>query len=162
MQEPLKPGIAKYIIQNSDYPELAVLALPAARKYASIAPSSAHAQHMTSHIFTRLGLWDECIRSNLISTSSARCYAENAAIKGHWDEELHGMDYLVYAYLQKGEVDLAKEQWDYLKTINEVYPENFKVAYAFASIPVRYLLENNMWKDAARLQIHPTAFLLGT
>jgi tetratricopeptide (TPR) repeat protein len=159
--EPNHPGIVHYIIHTYDYPGLAELALPAARKYASIAPSSAHAQHMPSHIFTRLGLWDECIRSNLISTSSARCYAENAAIKGHWDEELHGIDYLVYAYLQKGEVDLAKEQWDYLKTINEVYPENFKVAYAFAAIPARYLLENKMWRDAARLDIHPTAFPWG-
>ena len=120
--EPNHPGIVHYIIHSYDYPELAALALPAARKYASIAPSSAHAQHMPSHIFTRLGLWDECINSNLASTSSAKCYAENAGIKGHWDEELHGMDYLVYAYLQKGENNLAKEQCDYLKTIHEVYP----------------------------------------
>ncbi|HSF45452.1 MAG TPA: hypothetical protein VLA58_05555, partial [Chitinophagaceae bacterium] len=97
------PGIVHYIIHTYDYPGLASLALPAARKYASIAPSSAHAQHMPSHIFIRLGLWDESIRSNLASTASAKCYAENAGIKGHWDEELHGMDYLVYAYLQKAE-----------------------------------------------------------
>jgi tetratricopeptide (TPR) repeat protein len=156
--EPSHPGIVHYIIHTYDYPGLAELALPAARKYASIAPASAHAQHMPSHIFIRLGLWDESIKSNLISTSSAKCYAENAAIKGHWDEELHGMDYLVYAYLQKAENKLAKEQWDYLKTINDVYPANFKVAYAFAAIPARYLLENKMWKDAANLEIHPAAF----
>jgi len=113
---------------------------------------------MPSHIFTRLGLWDESIKSNLVSTSSAKCYAENAAIKGHWDEELHGMDYLVYAYLQKADIDLAKKQYDYLKTINEVYPVDFKVAYAFAAIPARYLLENKMWKDAANLEIYPVAF----
>ena len=107
-QEPLHPGIAHYIIHNYDYPELAELALPAAKKYAAIAPASAHAQHMPSHIFTRLGLWDECIQSNLVSVSSAQCYAEKAKIKGHWDEELHGLDYLVYAYLQKKEDSLAK------------------------------------------------------
>ncbi len=101
--EPEHPGIVHYIIHTYDYPSLAELALPAARKYASIAPASAHAQHMPSHIFTRLGLWDESINSNLTSTSSAKCYAVNASIKGHWDEELHGMDYLVYAYLQKSE-----------------------------------------------------------
>lgn len=156
--EPNHPGIVHYIIHTFDYPELAELALPAARKYASIAPASAHAQHMPSHIFTRLGLWDESIKSNLMSTASAKCYAENAAIKGHWDEELHGMDYLVYAYLQKAEVELAKEQLDYLKTIHAVYPVNFKVAYAFAAIPARFLLENKMWKDAANLEIYPIAF----
>ncbi len=156
--EPYHPGIIHYIIHSYDYPELAALALPAARKYASIAPSSAHAQHMPSHIFTRLGLWDECIRSNLVSTSAAKCYAENIGIKGHWDEELHGIDYLVYAYLQKAENTLAKEQCDYLMTIHEVYPVNFKDAYAFAAVPARYLLENKMWKEAARLEIHPINF----
>jgi len=156
--EPNHPGIVHYIIHSYDYPELAALALPAARKYASIAPSSAHAQHMPSHIFTRLGLWDECIRSNLVSTASARCYAENAGIKGHWDEELHGMDYLVYAYLQKGDNKLAKEQYDYLKTIHEVFPVNFKEAYAFAAIPARYVLENKTWKEAAALETHPADF----
>ena len=151
--EPNHPGIVHYIIHSYDYPELAALALPAARKYAAIAPASAHAQHMPSHIFTRLGLWDECIQSNLVSTSSAKCYAENAGIKGHWDEELHGMDYLVYAYLQKGENDLAKKQYDYLKTITVIQPANFKVAYAFAAIPARYYLENKMWKEAAALEM---------
>ncbi len=157
-EEPNHPGIAHYIIHTYDYPGLADLALPAARKYASVAPASAHAQHMPSHIFTRLGLWDESIKSNLMSTSSARCYAENAAIKGHWGDELHAMDYLVYAYLQKGENGLAKEQWDYLKTIHEVYPVDFKAAYAFAAIPARYLLENKLWKEAAALETHPVDF----
>ena len=156
--EPNHPGIAHYIIHTYDYPGLAILALPMARKYASIAPSSSHALHMPSHIFTRLGLWDECINSNLLSTASAKCYAETAGIKGHWDEELHGMDYLVYAYLQKGENVPAKKQLDYLQTINNVYPVDFKVAYAFAAIPSRYLLENKIWNEAANLQIHPANF----
>ncbi|MEP7111502.1 MAG: hypothetical protein ABI760_26140 [Ferruginibacter sp.] len=156
--EPNHPGIVHYIIHTYDYPELASLALPAARKYASIAPSSAHALHMPSHIFTRLGLWDECINSNLASTASAKCYAENTGIKGHWDEELHAMDYLVYAYLQRAENNLAKAQCEYLKTIHDVYPLNFKVAYAFASIPARYVLENKNWKEAARLKVHMADF----
>jgi hypothetical protein len=156
--EPNHPGIVHYIIHSYDYPELAALALPAAKKYASIAPASAHAQHMPSHIFTRLGLWDECIQSNLVSTSSAKCYAENAGINGHWDEELHGMDYLMYAYLQKGENDLAKQQLDYLKTITTVYPVNFKDAYAFAAIPSRYYLENKMWTAAAATETFPADF----
>jgi len=157
-QQPLHPGVAHYIIHNCDFPGIAELALPAAKKYASIAPASAHAQHMPSHIFIRLGLWDESIQSNLVSGSSAKCYAEQAKIKGHWDEELHAMDYLVYAYLQKGRDDLAKGQLDYLQTITQVSPVNFKVAYAFAAIPARYVLERKKWKEAASLQMHPANF----
>ena len=157
-QQPFHPGLAHYIIHNMDYPGLAELALPAARKYAGIAPASAHAQHMPSHIFTRLGLWDECIQSNLVSVSSAKCYAKQAGINGHWDEELHGMDYLVYAYLQEKRYDEAKQQLDYLKTITDVYPVNFKDAYAFAAIPARFALERKDWKMASELQLHPANF----
>ena len=156
--EPSHPGIIHYIIHTYDYPGLAVLALPAAREYARVAASSAHALHMPSHIFTRLGLWDEAISSNLKSTGAAICYAESAGIPGHWDEELHGMDYLVYAYLQKGNNKLAEQQVNYLQTISKVYPANFKVAYAFAAIPSRYLLENRRWKEAAVLQVKPANF----
>jgi tetratricopeptide (TPR) repeat protein len=146
------PGVIHYIIHSYDYPALAALALPAAKKYASVAPSSAHAQHMPSHIFVRLGLWDQSIYSNMAAASIARCYAENAGIKGHWDEELHCMDYLVYSYLQKADNKHAKEQWDYLKTIQVVYPVSPKVIYSFAAIPSRYLLENRMWSEAMALQ----------
>jgi len=157
-KQPLHPGLAHYIIHNYDYPSLAVIALPAARKYAAIAPASAHAQHMPSHIFTRLGYWDESIKSNQVSVSSAKCYAEQAKLKGHWDEELHGLDYLVYAYLQKGADDSAKQQVDYLLSINEVDPITFKTAYAFAASPSRYLLERKMWKEATDLEIHPAVY----
>lgn len=157
-KEPNHPGIIHYIIHTYDYPGLAILGLPAARKYAEVAPSSAHALHMPSHIFTRLGLWDEAIHSNLKSVEAAQCYASSAGIKGHWDEELHGLDYLVYAYLQKGDNKLAEEQLNYLKTINEVSPVNFKDAYAFAAIPSRFVLENKQWGNAAALQLYPTNF----
>lgn len=155
INEPNHPGIAHYLIHNYDYPELAELALPAARKYAAIATASAHAQHMPSHIFTRLGLWDESIQSNLNSIASAQCYAENSGVKGHWDEELHGLDYLIYAYLQKADDEKALEQIRYLKTIKEVFPQNFKVAYSFASMPTRYAIERKDWAAAARLELEP-------
>jgi tetratricopeptide (TPR) repeat protein len=155
---PDHPGVVHYVIHTYDSPALAHLALNAARKYASIAPASAHAQHMPSHIFTRMGYWDESIQSNLASTESAKCYAETAGIKGHWDEELHGLDYLMYAYLQAGECTRAKELLAYYKTIKEVYPDNLKVAYSFASIPSRYVLENRMWKEAAELVIERPGF----
>lgn len=154
-EQPNHPGVVHYLIHTYDTPELAKLGLPAARKYASVAPSSAHALHMPSHIFTRLGLWDECIRSNVASVSSAKCYAEQAGMTGHWDEELHGLDYLVYAYLQKGDNDRAKAQLNYLQTISVVSPTNFKVAYAFAAIPSRYVLENRLWSEAMTLKLHP-------
>jgi hypothetical protein len=157
-KNPNHPGIVHYIIHAFDYPDLAMLALPAARKYAQVAPSSAHALHMPSHIFIRLGLWDESINSNIGSVSSAQCYAQSAGIKGHWDEELHGLDYLMYGYLQKGDNVLAKKQLDYLGTINQVFPEDFKVAYAYAAIPARYTLENRRWKDAAGLSLHHPSF----
>lgn len=156
--KPNHPGIAHYIIHNYDYPELATLGLPAARKYASIAPASAHAQHMPSHIFTRLGLWDESIQSNIASVTAAQCYAEKSGIKGHWDEELHGLDYLVYAYLQKADDEKALRQVQYLQTIKEVFPVNFKDAYSFASMPARYVLERKDWAAAATLQPQPADF----
>ncbi|GAA4380925.1 hypothetical protein [Hymenobacter koreensis] len=151
--EPNHPGIVHYLIHTYDYPELAALGLPAARKYAAVAPSSAHALHMPSHIFTRLGLWNDCIESNLAATASARCYAETAGIKGHWDEELHGLDYLAYAYLQQGNNRQALAQWRYLDTMQRVSPVNFKVAYAFAAVPARYVLENKQWAQAAQLPL---------
>ena len=153
--QPEHPGIIHYLIHTYDSPSMAEKGLAAARKYASVAPSSAHALHMPSHIFTRLGYWDESIVSNKNSVNSAKCYAEAAGIKGHWDEELHGLDYLVYAYLQKGQNDSAKQTWDYLSGFQSVTPTNFKVAYAFAAIPSRYLLENKMWKQASQLAIAP-------
>ncbi len=152
-QQPEHPGIAHYIIHNYDYPELAGLALPTARKYAQIAPSSAHAQHMPSHIFTRLGLWEEAIQSNLKSTASAKCYAESIATDAHWDEELHGMDYLVYAYLQLGDTENAKKQYRYMESFKKIFPVNFKVAYTAAAIPSRLALEIRDWEAAAALAL---------
>lgn len=157
-KRPDHPGIIHYIIHTYDNPDLAEIALPAARKYASVAPASAHAQHMPSHIFTRLGLWDEAISSNIASVNSAKCYAEKAALAGNFDEELHGLDYLMYAYLQKGDKKKAEEQLEYLKSIQKVSAQNLKVAYAYAAIPVRYVLENKTWKDAAALELYPESF----
>lgn len=149
--EPNHPGIIHYLIHTFDYPGIASLALEAARRYAKVAPSSAHALHMPSHIFTRLGLWNECISSNIASVDAARCYAEATGIKGHWDEELHGLDYLVYAYLQKGDNQKAAEQLAWLQKIDKVSPANFKVAYSFAAIPARIAAENKDWQRAAQL-----------
>jgi tetratricopeptide (TPR) repeat protein len=156
--QPDHPGILHYIIHTYDYPGLANLGLEAAKKYANIAPASAHACHMPSHIFTRLGLWNDCIQSNKNSVEAARCYAESSGITGHWDEELHGLDYLMYAYLQKAQNDSATALLKYVLRIDSVYPANFKVAYAFAAIPSRFYLENKNWKEAASLKLYPPQF----
>jgi hypothetical protein len=156
--EPNHPGIAHYLIHNYDYPELADQGLDAARKYAAIAANSAHAQHMPSHIFTRLGLWDESIQSNRSSIEAAKCYAENLGMQGHWDQELHGLDYLIYAYLQQGNDDEAKKQVDYLNTIDSVFPITFVNAYTFAAAPMRYALERKDWKQASALELRPEKF----
>jgi tetratricopeptide (TPR) repeat protein len=156
--QPDHPGIAHYLIHVYDYPELAEMALPAARKYASIAASSAHALHMPSHIFTRLGLWDEAIQSNMNSMTAAKCYAENSGMKGHWDEEIHALDYLVYAYLQQGRDDMAKAQLDYLRSMDLIFPMNNKVAYTSASVPTRYALERHDWPAAVALELQPHNF----
>ena len=155
-REPRHPGVAHYLIHSYDYPALAHLALPAARSYARIAPASAHAQHMPSHIFTRLGLWQEAIRSNLDAKAAAKAYAIRNHMAGAWDEQLHAMDYLAYAYLQSAQDKQAWSVLDELSRIRKAEPENFKVAYAFEAIPARYALERRQWADAAKLPLHPT------
>ena len=156
--EPEHPGVAHYLIHSYDYPPLARLALPAARSYAKIAPASAHARHMPSHIFTRLGLWREVIRSNLDAEAAAKAYAARNRMAGAWDEQLHAMDYLVYAYLQGAQDRKAKGVLDELNAIRRVEPENFKVAYAFTAIPARYALERRRWDEAAALTLRPSDF----
>jgi hypothetical protein len=154
-REPQHPGVTHYLIHSYDYPALAHLALPAARGYAKIAPASAHAQHMPSHIFTRLGLWQEAIRSNLDAKSSAKAHAVRNRLPGAWDEQLHAMDYLAYAYLQGAQDAQARGVLDELNRIRRVDPPNFKVAYASTAIPARYALERRQWAEAAKLSWPP-------
>jgi tetratricopeptide (TPR) repeat protein len=152
-REPRHPGVAHYLIHSYDYPALAQLALPAARSYAKIAPASAHAQHMPSHIFTRLGYWSEAIKSNLDAHSSARAFAVRNHMSGAWDEQLHAMDYLTYAYLQRGQDKRAAGVLDELNKLRTVEPQTFKVAYALTAIPARYALERRQWSESAKLNM---------
>jgi len=151
--EPQHPGVTHYLIHSYDSPELAELALPAARRYAKLAPASSHALHMPSHIFTRLGLWQEDIESNLAAESAAKAFAVRHHMPGVWDEQLHAMDYLVYAYLQGAQDKHAWAVLDELKKIKSVDPQTFKVAYACAAIPARYALERRAWEEAANLTL---------
>lgn len=147
-QEPDHPGVAHYLIHSFDYPALADLALPAARRYAKIAPDSAHAQHMPSHIFTRLGLWDEAISSNRAAEAAARAWGKASGMSGAWDQQLHAMDYLTYAYLQSGRDAEAQAVFTELTAITRATPTP-TTAYAVTSIPARVLLERRQWGDAA-------------
>ena len=154
---PNHPGIAHYIIHNYDSPELAHLALNTARKYAVIAPASAHAQHMPSHIFTRLGLWNESINSNIDSANSAVCYAESVNPNANWVSEIHALDYLVYAYLQMGDNVRAQSEMNKMIEIKEVFPsDHFASAYALIAVPSRLAVENKDWQLATELELPKT------
>jgi tetratricopeptide (TPR) repeat protein len=155
-EAPEHPGVAHYLIHSFDYPELAQLALPAARVYAKLAPGSPHALHMPSHIFTRLGLWDESIASNLASAGKARAYVAKVMPGAAAFDELHAVDYLVYAYLQQGNVDEARKLVERTAAITKIdNPAHFAAAYAVSAAPGRYALERRQWKEAAALTVPP-------
>src|SRR5436190_46519 len=148
------PGITHYLIHSYDYPALAERGLTAAQIYASIAPWVPHALHMPSHIFTRLGMWEESVAANRASAEASRAYAKARQREATESEELHALDYAVYSYLQEGEDDKAKEIVDFAATVRKTNPEmEFTAAYALAAIPARYALERNDWKAAAALAI---------
>lgn len=147
---PEHPGIPHYLIHACDNAELAQRGLPASRAYAKIAPSAPHALHMPSHIFTRLGLWDDSIASNLASSEAARK-------AGDIGEQLHAMDYLVYAYLQSGRDADAAGVIAQLKTMQDLNVGGFKTGYAATAMPVRYVVERGQWAEAAQIAPPPAS-----
>jgi tetratricopeptide (TPR) repeat protein len=150
-QQPNHPGVAHYIIHCYDNPALAEKGLGAARKYATIAPASAHANHMPSHLFTRVGSWDESIQSNLRSADLA-ALAEATSTNGEArDQRLHAMDYLEYAYLQTGQVSEANSILDQMNSLPPLAGLTLTGDYALAAIPARYALELGKWSQAASL-----------
>ncbi len=157
-EQPDHHGIAHYLIHSYDSPQLAILALPAARKYAKIAPASPHALHMPSHIFTRLGLWQESIESNLASAAAAKSQMAKTFPAATSQDQLHAMDYLTYAYLQTCQDEKAKRIVDEGASVSRVDQQVFQAAYAFAAIPARYALERRRWSAAAALQVGPAWF----
>jgi tetratricopeptide (TPR) repeat protein len=147
-RQPQHPGVSHYLIHLYDYPPIAEKGLNAARRYAKIAPAAAHAQHMPSHIFTRVGYWTESIASN---TESARV-AKDA---GDIAEQLHAMDYQVYAYLQLGQDAKAKALIDEMAGVTGLTETYMPGPYAMAISPARYVIERGDWKAAANLQVRP-------
>ncbi len=145
LKYPQHPGITHYLIHAYDNAELAPKGLAAARMYAKIAPSAPHALHMPSHIFTRLGLWPDSIASNLAARKAAH-------EQGDTGEELHAMDYLVYAYLQGGRDSEAAQVLQQLHEMQKLNGADFKIGYAATAIPVRYAVERNQWDEAASIR----------
>lgn len=146
VQQPQHPGLAHYIIHADDNPVLAKLALDAAKHYSQIAPDSPHALHMPSHIFTRLGLWDDSIASNLASAASAH----NQKLAG---DELHALDYLLYAYLQTGRLTEARKLTQQLPVVEPGNAALYAGRYATAAMPARYWIERQQWDAAAALPL---------
>ena len=159
-QEPNHPGIAHYIIHSYDSPQLAELGLPAARAYAKIAPAAPHALHMPSHIFARLGLWQDDIDSNLASIAATRKTA--AMHMGGESHQFHAMDFLEYAYLQSGREADAQRLIDEVKAMPEtkdnMYGSDFDPRTdTLVVFSARYALELHHWSDAASLPLVPGA-----
>lgn len=157
-QQPDHPGVAHYIIHSYDSPQLASQALNAARKYAKIAPAAPHALHMPSHIFIRLGLWEDNVETNIASARAGQENARQSDPTATSFDALHAWDYIVYGYLQTGQDRKAKEIVDQVLGVQKFDRPNLAAAYALAAIPARYTLERRRWNEATALELHPEAF----
>ena len=152
---PGHPGVPHYLIHSYDYADLAPKGLPAARMYAGIAPSVPHALHMPSHIFSRLGLWEEMVEGNRTSYRAAKAELREQTLGIGAYDALHAMDYMVFGQLQQAQDKAAQQVAEEVAAIRKVNVENFVAAYAFASIPSRIALEHNDWAQAAALKLSP-------
>jgi len=150
-KHPDHPGVAHYLIHAYDYPPIADKGLNAAKRYAEIAPSAPHALHMPSHIFTRVGAWQDSVATNRRSTAVA-------LVDKDPDGALHAMDYLVYADLQLARDKDAGSVLQEARGFTGINPNNRGSAYALAAIPARILLERGLWKDAMQLEPRPSKF----
>jgi hypothetical protein len=154
-EQPEHPGIAHYLIHSYDFPPIAPRGLAAARRYASIAPSAPHALHMPSHIFTRLGHWEDSIKTNRASAQAAKDELRQAQLDAGSYNALHAMDYIVYAAMQLARDRDARAIVDEIRGLDKIDSENFAAAFAFAAIPARFALERRQWAEAAALELHP-------
>lgn len=146
-EHPDHPGVAHYLIHTYDYPALAEQGLEAARRYANIAPDATHAQHMPSHIFTRVGKWEDSVASN---TTAAEVDG-GRTLNTH-----HAHDYLVYAHLQMAQDSAAEDVLERTRREAAVV-DHFAAAFAYAAMPARLALETGEWERAAALDLEPSA-----
>src|SRR4051812_19174645 len=146
---PDHPGVAHYLIHSYDAPPIAQQGLNAARRYAGIAPDAPHALHMPSHIFTRVGAWEESVATNLRSAEAARKGGEP-------NEAYHASDYAVYAYLQLGRDRDAKRTMEEVLKVTDYNPGQRTAPYAMAAMQARYAMERGAWQEAMNLQVKPS------
>ena len=156
--QPQHPGVAHYLIHSYDYPPIAKHGLDAARRYSSIAPDAAHALHMPSHIFTRVGAWQESIESNRESARVAREAAHGANAARGLHDVLHALDYMVYAHLQLAQDRQARAVIDEMQQVTGFNPAVRTGPYALAASAARYAIERSDWSAAAELPLRPTRF----
>jgi hypothetical protein len=160
-EQPNHPGAVHYLIHSDDSAQFAQAGLDAAICYAKIAPDVPHALHMPSHIFTRLGMWQESIDSNRAAHAAALAYVRKSlGPEGFDSETVHTMDYLEYAYLQTAQDGPAKTVVDELVSFHQSAGANLPTAYAVAAIPVRFALERRDWQAAASLSAPAIGFPL--
>ena len=148
---PQHPGVTHYLIHLYDYPPLAQKGLGAANRYAKVAPAAPHAQHMPSHIYTRVGYWKESIAANIASVKAAKA---EKAVGGY----LHAQDYMVYAHLQLAQDKQARAVLDEMMQASNFNPKVSGGNYALAAAPARYAVERGDWSTAAQLEVRPNAF----
>ena len=160
VEQPNHPGVAHYLIHSNDYPALAAQGIDAALSFADIAPAAPHALHMPSHIFTRMGYWQESIETNMASANTAKANLPESDRQTTTSESaLHAQDYMMYGYLQLAQDGAAKALLDELNAIETIAAGGgFGAAYALAAIPARFVLERGQWAEAATLAIHPSSF----
>lgn len=152
VEMPNHPGLVHYIIHSYDYPPLAPRAVEAAHRYLEIAPSLPHAVHMSSHIFTQVGMWEASIGANTTSAASAPERGERLGTHAQAQlAEMHALDYLVYAYLQRGEDERAREVVEHIRSLDGLNWADGVVAFNAGAVPVRYAVERRRWEEAASL-----------
>jgi hypothetical protein len=148
---PNHPGVAHYLIHSYDAPPIAAKGLDAARRYAGIAPAAPHALHMPSHIFTRVGAWEDSAATNMRSYESAKKGGEP-------NEAYHASDYTVYAFLQMGRDTDAKRQLEAVQAVSDYSPAVRTAPYALSAMPARYAMERGEWREAMQLQVKTSRF----
>lgn len=152
-KQPNHPGIAHYIIHSFDFAPICRQGLPAAQRYAELAPAAPHALHMPSHTFSMLGMWRESIAANAKTVAAGKDYAARHNLDGIYPVDPHAYDFMQYAYLQLGEDREAKELMEAVAAIKKVFSPRLTTDTALAAVPARYMLERQDWRGAAGLAV---------
>jgi tetratricopeptide (TPR) repeat protein len=155
-RQPNHPGVPHYIIHSYDFAPICRAGLPAAQRYAELAPAAPHALHMPSHTFSLLGMWRESIAANVKTVAAGKEYAARHNLDGIYPADPHAYDFMQYAYLQLGQDRKAKELMEEVGAIKKVFSPRLTSDTALAAVPARYMLERQDWRGAAALAVPAT------